>query len=109
MKRNKFRLIAAVVICSLTVAVAIRAARSASASATANGHIGYVYTLNNDGRSNGVVVLARNADGTLTEIEGSPFGAGGKGLVVPAGGDFDAQGAIRIPGKHLIETNPGSN
>jgi 6-phosphogluconolactonase (cycloisomerase 2 family) len=65
--------------------------------------------LNNDGANNGVVVLGRNSDGSLTEIEGSPFATGGKGLIVPSGGDFDAQGAIRIHGKHLITINPGSN
>ena len=70
---------------------------------------GYVYTLSNDGQDNGVVVLARSADGTLSEVSGSPFSAGGKGLVVPSGGDFDAQGAIRIHGKHLLAVNPGSN
>jgi len=57
------------------------------ASAATNG---YAYTLNNDGERNGVVVLTRNDDGTLTEVAGSPFATGGRGLAVPAGGDFDA-------------------
>jgi len=30
-------------------------------------------------------------------------------LVVPAGGDFDAQGAVRIADTHLLTVNPGSN
>ena len=69
----------------------------------------YAYTLNNDGEQNGVVVLTRNDDGTLTEMTGSPFATGGRGLVVPAGGDFDAQGSVRIHGEHLLAVNPGSN
>ena len=70
---------------------------------------GNVYILDNDGERNGVVVLTRDADGTLTEVVGSPFATGGKGLVVPAGGDFDAQGSVRIHGKYLLAVNPGSN
>jgi 6-phosphogluconolactonase len=70
---------------------------------------GYVYTLNNDGQQSGIVVLARNANGTLTEIPGSPVMTGGKGLVVPEGGDFDAQGSVRIHGRFLFAVNPGSN
>src|SRR5882724_875982 len=71
--------------------------------------VGYAYTLNNDGQNNSVVVLARKANGTLAEVENSPVSAGGKGLLVPAGGDFDAQGAVRISGRHLLAVNPGSN
>src|SRR5262249_41229606 len=70
---------------------------------------GYAYTLNNDSAQNGVVVLARNDDGTLTETAGSPVATGGRGLVVPAGGDFDAQGSVRVHGKYLLAVNPGSN
>ena len=70
---------------------------------------GYAYTLNNDGERNGVIVLTRNDDGTLTEMAGSPFATGGRGLVVPVGGDFDAQGSVRIHGKYLLAVNPGSN
>ena len=63
---------------------------------------GYLYTLNNDGQENGVVVLARGANGALTQIPGSPVVTGGKGLVVPEGGDFDAQGSVRIHGRYLL-------
>ncbi len=69
----------------------------------------YAYTLNNDGERNGVVVLTRNDDGTLTEVAGSPFATGGRGLAVPAGGDFDAQGSVRVHGQHVLAVNPGSN
>src|SRR5713101_5414304 len=70
---------------------------------------GYLYTLNNDGQQNGVVILARGANGALTQIPGSPVATGGKGLVVPEGGDFDAQGSVRIHGRFLLAVNPGSN
>jgi 6-phosphogluconolactonase (cycloisomerase 2 family) len=70
---------------------------------------GYVYTLDNDGQQNGVVVLARGANGSLTQIPDSPVATSGKGLVVPADGDFDAQGSVRIHGRFLLAVNPGSN
>src|SRR5262249_19235463 len=67
---------------------------------------GYLYTINNDPQRNGIVVLRRTADGSLTEVDGSPFPTGGKGL---AGGDIDEQGAIRIHGEHVLAVNPGSD
>jgi 6-phosphogluconolactonase (cycloisomerase 2 family) len=70
--------------------------------------VGHLYTLDNDGNSNGVVILNRMADGTLTEMT-SPVPTGGKGLVVPQGGDLDSQGPLRIQGKHLLAVNPGSD
>ncbi len=108
MKTTLLRIAGAGLIALTVIGVSIRAARPEGATALPN-QTGYAYTLNNDGQNNGVVVLARNADGSLTEIAGSPFATGGKGLLVPSGGDFDAQGAIRINGKHLLAVNPGSN
>ncbi len=49
---------------------------------------GYLYTVTNDTEQNGVAVLQQNADGSLIEVAGSPFPAGGKGL---RGGDIDQQ------------------
>jgi hypothetical protein len=57
--------------------------------------VGHLYTVNNHGAVNAVIVLDRRADGTLGESS-SPVPTGGTGLVVPPGGDFDAQGAVRI-------------
>jgi 6-phosphogluconolactonase (cycloisomerase 2 family) len=91
---------------AMLAAGVIHAARRAGAAAPATG---FVYTLSNDGERNGVVALARNADGALTEVAGSPFATSGKGLVVPPGGDFDAQGSLRIHGNYLLAVNPGSN
>src|ERR1700730_11976931 len=71
--------------------------------------IGHAYTLNNDGASNSVVILDRLGDGTLTENVASPVATSGRGLVDPAGGDFDAQGAVRILGRRLFAMNPGSD
>ena len=71
--------------------------------------VGHIYTLDNDGNSSGVVILNRLADGTLTEMMASPVPTGGKGLVVPHGGDLDSQGPLRIHGKHLLAVNPGSD
>jgi len=78
-------------------------ARLASVSRRSNG---YVYTINNDLNHNGVTVLKQNADGSLMEVEGSPFSTGGKGIT---GGDIDEQGAIRVHGDFVLAVNPGSN
>jgi uncharacterized protein (TIGR03000 family) len=67
---------------------------------------GYVYTITNDPRRNSVAVFRQNADGSLTEVSGSPFATGGKGLT---GGDIDEQGAIRVAGAYVLAVNPGSN
>ena len=67
---------------------------------------GYLYTLSNDPRENGVIVLKARGDGSLTKVAGSPFPTGGKGL---AGGDIDEQGAIRVHGQFVLAVNPGSN
>jgi len=90
-----------------TLAVATLVACNTSGRAAAR-VIGHLYTLNNDAQANAVVVLDRRADGTLAEAS-APVATGGAGLVVPSGGDFDAQGAIRVAGRHLLAVNPGSN
>ena len=94
---------------SLLVAALLTAGGLGAAPSASAGSNGYAYTLNNDGMQNGVVVLSRNDDGTLTEAAGSPVATGGRGLVVPAGGDFDAQGSVRVHGKYVLAVNPGSN
>ena len=95
-------------IAAASLAVAILAACSVSGR-SAEPIVGHVYTLDNDGSSNRVVVLNRLVDGTLTEMTGSPVATGGKGLVVPSGGDLDSQGPLRIHGKYLLAVNPGSD
>jgi 6-phosphogluconolactonase len=66
----------------------------------------YLYSINNDPGQNAVVVLSQNQDGSLTEVAGSPFPTGGKGL---GGGDIDQQGAIRVRDKYVLAVNPGSD
>jgi 6-phosphogluconolactonase (cycloisomerase 2 family) len=93
----------------LLIAAALGVGQLAGPRPAVAGANGYAYTLNNDGEKNAVVVLARNDDGTLAEVAGSPFATGGRGLVVPAGGDFDAQGSVRRHGRYVLAVNPGSD
>jgi 6-phosphogluconolactonase (cycloisomerase 2 family) len=75
-------------------------------SAVASSPAGYVYTIDNDVAKNAVAVFARHTDGSLSEVAGSPFMAGGRGL---SGGDIDEQGAIRVAGPFVLAVNPGSD
>jgi 6-phosphogluconolactonase len=93
----------------LLIAAALSVGQLAGPRPAVAGANGYAYTLNNDGGKNAVVVLGRNDDGTLAEVAGSPFATGGRGLVVPAGGDFDAQGSVRRHGRYVLAVNPGSD
>ena len=93
----------------LLVAAALSVGQLAGPRPAVAGANGYAYTLNNDNEKNAVVVLGRNDDGTLAEVAGSPFATGGRGLVVPAGGDFDAQGSVRVHGRYVLAVNPGSD
>ncbi len=95
-------------IATASLAVAILGIGSLSGR-SAEPVVGHIYALDNDGNSNGVVILNRLADGTLTEMMGSPVPTRGKGLVVPHGGDLDSQGPLRIHDKHLLAVNPGSD
>src|SRR5262245_55412129 len=57
--------------------IAVRAGRTTRVDLTAVGDEtaaagGYLYTINNDPRHNGIAVLARAADGSLKEVAGSP-------------------------------------
>jgi 6-phosphogluconolactonase len=94
---------------SLLIAAALSVGQLAGPRPAVAGANGYAYTLNNDGGKNAVVVLGRNDDGTLAEVAGSPFATGGRGLVVPAGADFDAQGSVRRHGRYVLAVNPGSD
>jgi 6-phosphogluconolactonase (cycloisomerase 2 family) len=103
---------------SQTERIAVRAGRTtrvdlgdvvsdvASDVAAKDTAVGYLYTINNDPRDNGIAVLARAADGSLKEMPGSPVAIGGRGLT---GGDVDEQGAIRVHGDYVLAVNPGSD
>lgn len=89
-----------------TVALALPSLLTTISFASGAAEAGYLYSVSNDTQQNGVAVLKQNADGSLTEIAGSPFPTGGMGL---GGGDIDQQGAIRVDGNYVLAVNPGSN
>jgi 6-phosphogluconolactonase (cycloisomerase 2 family) len=67
---------------------------------------GRLYAITNDAKRNAIAVFEGRPDGSLSEVEGSPFATGGKGL---EGGDIDEQGAIRVYKKFVLAVNPGSD
>ena len=69
-------------IATASLVVAILAIGSLSGR-SAEPVVGHVYTPDNDGNSNGVVILNRLVDGTLAEMMASPVPTGGKGLSKP--------------------------
>src|SRR5262249_23987748 len=90
----------------ISLAVALFTILLTPTHAKSDSVVGYLYTIDNDLHQNGVAVLARNADGSLKPVAGSPFLTGGKGLT---GGDIDQQGAIRVHGDYVLAVNPGSD
>ena len=69
--------------------------------------VGHVYVNNNSAGTNTIAAFDRHADGTLTPMAGSPFGAGGAGTGAPYG---SAGGLQRTSdGRYLLATDPGSN
>src|SRR5208337_3976990 len=77
---------------------------SASASTGASPVVGYTYVDGNTAPVNTIDGFARHADGSLTPLAGSPFGAGlGSGLA--------SQGAIQVTsdGRYLLAVDAGSD
>lgn len=68
---------------------------------------GYIYTSTNATSGNGIIMLGRKSDGTLTELPGSPMATGSAGDA--ADGDFDHQNGLRIIGDYLLAVNAGVN
>jgi 6-phosphogluconolactonase (cycloisomerase 2 family) len=68
---------------------------------------GYVYVDDNTAGTNTIAAFARQDDGTLTALPGSPFRAGGAG----SGSGLASQGAIQISsdGRYLLAVDAGSN
>jgi 6-phosphogluconolactonase (cycloisomerase 2 family) len=83
------------------------AAIPAVAAASPSHHSGYVYVNDNTAGQNTIAAFARQADGTLTALPGSPFGAGGAGR----GSGLASQGAIQVTsdGRYVIAVDAGSN
>jgi 6-phosphogluconolactonase (cycloisomerase 2 family) len=83
------------------------AAAPAVAAAAASSHAGYVYVDDNTPGQNTIAAFARQADGTLTPLAGSPFDAGGAGT----GSGLASQGAVQVSsdGRYVIAVDAGSN
>ncbi len=83
---------------------ALLAARVASAGSDVVGHL---YVNDNTGGVNTIAGFDRHADGTLTQIPGSPFVAGGVGT----GKGIASQGALQLSsdGRYLLAVDAGSD
>jgi 6-phosphogluconolactonase len=89
------------------VALVGAAAAPAVAAAAQSHQSGYVYVNDNTASKNAVAGFARQADGRLTPLAGSPFNAGGAGT----GSGLASQGAIQVTsdGHYVIAVDAGSN
>ncbi|MEJ7625447.1 MAG: hypothetical protein WKF35_01180 [Ferruginibacter sp.] len=72
-----------------------------------NNNRGYIYTSTNSSAGNAIIALARKGDGSVEEIDKSPYPTGDKGDA--AEGDFDTQWALKIVGEYLLSVNAGAN
>jgi 6-phosphogluconolactonase (cycloisomerase 2 family) len=83
------------------------AAIPAAAAASPSHQSGYVYVNDNTAGHNTIAAFARQADGTLTALSGSPYDAGGAG----SGSGLASQGAIQVTsdGRYVIAVDAGSN
>jgi 6-phosphogluconolactonase (cycloisomerase 2 family) len=78
-----------------------------AAAAAASPTVGHVYVNNNSAGRNSVAGFDRHADGSLSQIPGSPFDAGGAGT----GGPYGSAGGLQetADGRYLLATDPASN
>lgn len=72
-----------------------------------NTDTGYIYTSINSSAGNAIIAVARHADGTVEELNQSPYPTHGYGDA--AEGDFDHEWALRIVGDYLLAVNAGGN
>jgi len=91
----------------LAVALAGPAAASADGGHGRHHDRDYVYLDDNPKAANTIAGFARNADGSLSALPGSPFAAGGVGL----GSSLGSQGAIQVTddGRYLLAVDAASN
>jgi 6-phosphogluconolactonase (cycloisomerase 2 family) len=89
------------------VALAGAGAAPAVAAAASSSNAGYVYVNDNTTGHNTIAGFARQSDGSLTPLAGSPFNAGGAG----AGTGLASQGAVQVSsdGRYVIAVDAGSN
>jgi hypothetical protein len=105
MTKLRFAVLATLVgAASMVAAVGASASRAVSGSSTVVGH---VYINDNTTGVNTVAGFNRNADGSLTPIDGSPFSVGGAG----AGHADASQGSLQLSadGRYLLAVDAGSN
>lgn len=86
---------------------ALGQAASLGASSSGATALGFVYVNDNSAGTNTVAGFARQADGSLAPLPGSPFAAGGSGT----GASIGSQGALQAArgGRYLIAADAGSN
>jgi len=72
-----------------------------------NNFTGFIYTSTNATTGNAIIALGRHKDGTVEELNGSPYHTESRGDA--AEGDFDTQWALRIVGDYLLAVNAGAN
>ena len=91
----------------LAATIGIFGSTAAASASTASPVVGYTYIDGNTATANTIDGYARHADGSLTELAGSPFAAGGTGL----GAGLASQGAIQVTrdGRYLLAVDAGSN
>src|SRR3954454_22768831 len=89
------------------LALAGAAAAPALAAAHSPHAGGYVYVDDNTAGTNTIAAFARQGDGTLTALPGSPYDAGGDG----SGSGLASQGAIQVSsdGRYVLAVDAGSN
>jgi 6-phosphogluconolactonase (cycloisomerase 2 family) len=89
------------------IALAGTLATPAVAAAARSQHAGFVYVDDNTAGQNTIAAFARNADGSLTPVAGSPFNAGGAG----SGSGLASQGAIQVSsdGRYVLAVDTGSS
>ena len=95
---------------SLVAALALAAVLSGGATASAHTHgatVGYLYVNDNTTGVNTVAGFARDADGTVTPLPGSPFAVGGAGTGHPDA----SQGSLEqsADGRYLLAVDAASN
>jgi len=88
-------------------ALAATAFAGFSSGASAASGVTHVYVNDNTAGVNTVAGFARNADGTLTPLAGSPFAAGGAGTSTTVG----SQGSLQATadGRFILAADAGSN
>ncbi len=94
----------------VSVAALVGAAVAPAGASAAHPHpqrSGFVYVNDNSAGRNAVAGFARQSDGRLTPLSGSPFNAGGAG----SGQGLASQGAVQVTsdGRYVLAVDAGSN